>query len=1101
VAVQDAATLLAKQRDVNVIWVTGVPGWGKSWFADLVLDALGHPVRIVDLAGCAGAYVISERLVAGLQLTEREELSLDSDPLAAVSVVLLRARHRGAVLLENAEVSPDGTVAERLVEYVEALTQAHVPVLIETWSLQVDWGPLTGSIHRPDIPALTTEETLTWAGNLGIDLSGAHIEALDLLDGHPRLLHGVLHRLRTEALDPRAILDIAATADEANHRRPELNWATAALLTRVALLPWNVIRDDELTDIQRIDMPLLAASGFFHRRATASEWVPSAWVRVEALRRLKGGLYDSSLVDRTPAATVVPGKLPFAVRHLENLRLHLPADHPATSSGIVVRLLRALPATDDDGAYVAPWIVATASQGASSTFAMILAAEGAARVASRVDETHFNVLLKQEDLFETLVERWQYVKAFHTALVRGSLSLSSRVAACNVVARAARHFELPLPVATRAWLARLLAVGARTARMSFDFQSAVELSSAALAILPEAPARDEYARSVNLDTRYLIASASTLAPQSSAEEVLGQVAALEAIPPPSLWMAQMEDKWRERTLWHLRELCRIDPSPLFTAQVVHTFDDWGPNVGWVVAFRLFRDLWDTWSPEMRRSLQDVLRRATKRLTGEDASRIGELLRFLGSPSLPLDDCLARLRSAIPPRDAIDREMIRLALQMVDRESFLPGDRGRFLALIELAIEAILRSYDGSGADHGHDGGVLDRLLDRWIDHHLYWDAGHDAGTASTRLSRAAARLDHQFSSVISRTADAGFYVSWCEARLRLARTWRFVQNKHLERQDPSSKVGVAFERAISNGLTDLAQRIVGESKRHPAAMVGALLIHRYLWNHRQCFEFIEAFSADDFHAAGRIRSIRICAEVLERIVLTPDSLRAAAFTDEELARASSCLQNLLEILAMHGGDRQHRRWWMTMAEVIVTPSEDTWRRFVDANAERMGTPEEYWKRVLEATLADPPATQPEDRYRVSDLTDVGELTLAGNLLRKGALQDDLPMQLRREVANLAVVMACDAETWNRSTIHPERLLDTWRAAVAIGIALLLSPDGRVLDRATSFRRAGRRGPASWWTHCRDNLDEVIQKAPANFSQHALRVKEWLTEAVPKQYRV
>jgi hypothetical protein len=124
----------------------------------------------------------------------------------------------------------------------------------------------------------------------------------------------------------------------------------------------------------------------------------------------------------------------------------------------------------------------------------------------------------------------------------------------------------------------------------------------------------------------------------------------------------------------------------------------------------------------------------------------------------------------------------------------------------------------------------------------------------------------------------------------------------------------------------------------------------------------------------------------------------------------------------------------------------------------------------------------DDAFSVTDLTDSADLQMASALLRFGALVNELPLELRRRLSELSMVMAVDAAAWERSW-HPTggSLIDKWRCGVSIGIALALSAaDGRVRDSMYSHRAPGPSGqPLSWWQHCTADLGLVRRFAPGN----------------------
>lgn len=187
--------------------------------------------------------------------------------------------------------------------------------------------------------------------------------------------------------------------------------------------------------------------------------------------------------------------------------------------------------------------------------------------------------------------------------------------------------------------------------------------------------------------------------------------------------------------------------------------------------------------------------------------------------------------------------------------------------------------------------------------------------------------------ICGKDASFGTYIhSASLARIQTARNLRWVLVRQVIHETGFPRpIEINLERTLERGITSFADRLLIVGYRHAAAVVGAIKVHHYLWNVRRCFELVESLSDAALFEAGRIRSTRICVEVLYRVALLPGVFCVEQFTHDEVERAKRRLCIMLDALSTSGGSAAYRRWCHRTASVLRDPSENTWHRFIEAS--------------------------------------------------------------------------------------------------------------------------------------------------------------------------
>jgi hypothetical protein len=205
--------------------------------------------------------------------------------------------------------------------------------------------------------------------------------------------------------------------------------------------------------------------------------------------------------------------------------------------------------------------------------------------------------------------------------------------------------------------------------------------------------------------------------------------------------------------------------------------------------------------------------------------------------------------------------------------------------------------------------------------------------------------------------------------------------------------------------------------------------------------------------------VRLLAEGLTAVVLQPAIVPAIGERDQRRGK-ELLLRALDEFLLL---DNQERRQGIgaLCCDALRNELEPSyWEELVIRVRKLLGTPSEYWQRVVAAAHA-PSVEYALYGTAVDDLTDSGILLVVAQLCRYGACLDVLPRELRFELAQIAVVAARDAESWQRTINRRRPFLAAWHVGLSIGLALLTSPDGSLLGSEHSDER-GRNGELIPW---------------------------------------
>ena len=137
---------------------------------------------------------------------------------------------------------------------------------------------------------------------------------------------------------------------------------------------------------------------------------------------------------------------------------------------------------------------------------------------------------------------------------------------------------------------------------------------------------------------------------------------------------------------------------------------------------------------------------------------------------------------------------------------------------------------------------------------------------------------------------------------------------------------------------------------------------------------------------------------------------------------------------------------------------------------------------------------------LDDLTDVPSLAMIGRLLRRGCGTPGLPVELRRRLGEMSVAVAADIAAWRRSESPGVGFIDRLHQGMAIGLTLLVAPDGRIFESAASYVRDRSGRPLSWKELMDRFLNEAYSLGVGRFRDHLGELRRWFVEGVKELER-
>ncbi len=1126
------ATLFARPLRPRVALVHAPPGWGKRMFLAMALEGTGLSVAAVNLYHCVTARDIAAAMLHGCDLDDEERRQIDRQPHRAVALM----PRRRVIVFENTRRNELGQFPKDLREIIYQCHADGRLVVIKSWTPITLPAIAQGQVeylNEGAMAPLADEEVRAWGKRVvGRELTEQERDYLGLYGGNPFPIRSALETLAKHFKEPddveapaalfRLAADWETVAQEFNRvaadeigahpsepSRPEA-FLSPEMWAWFGVLPWARVTREGAPEGWWALLRRLSEVGLVELIDGA--WQTRPWARVLGLWHIQREptIVDASIDTLASIAAGVAGADRRAQRsHLMRLMATMPTAVPVLF-GLVGVIGEAPLAenfaadTADYQAPVAPEVIASiapllAAEAATSVHAgavpfnvRLMLLESAARLsdAGGYRTTWDAVVARGDELASVLSSDWRAVKLVYNALWACPLSDDERVAHYERAFAGVGAQEGPTSAAQgqRAWLARLLVAGGNAALLVGRPDLARtwwEMARGMIATVAPEP-DDTFACGFAQDTRYRLAVLEIGLSVSQSTAALAHERALALIPPLEHQIPLQRPRWAVRTVKHIGPILRENgPSGPLRERLEEALRQIDGDLAMLRVARRFLLDFEQTDGESARRVKEVVRYRAAQL--DDTTVAGEMCA--GIACIVIDPVGEEHRMPALARRALETlgrspgpeaiYLLRLCLRWQARVRAV----GRELFAVCEAMLETLRS--GLVGIDSVDIDALRRIgLSHFARHVLTPDGatdvegGVDGPTTETykvslaRWKRASGKVLGAYRTHLAVSGDPWLWddlLQWqvraAKARLHLERTYR---------QPLSSATGHGGPLAA---LVADCTKTLGQ---HPARHAAALRVAHYVWDLPAIRIHVNALLDARPGRDDRRSLVQLMIDAISMFALVPEKLRLENQPCEPSDRL--LLGRLLRELVATSGNMRSLTLGGWMVEVLNRDRDrDNWAALADRARKTLGRPTEYWKRIVEAVESGGgPGFR--DRSEVDDLTDPELLTLAARLFQYGSGMDVLPVELRRELAELAVVASYDADRWMRSMRGRRDFFAPWHVGCAIALALSYSPDETLFGTpfAHEVDRAGR--PLAWREVMRRELQAARDLSVGRFHE-------------------
>ncbi|WP_147470327.1 hypothetical protein [Corallococcus sp. AB049A] len=1116
----------------RVVVMEGTPGWGKSMFLALALGNVKAPMHFTDLTDCLTAHDIAAALLFGLRLPDEEHAKIDQRPVTAVQVLSNWIGRPAIVIFESLQRSVQARAPADLGRFIRRLIDLGHTVVLESWTQQLECLAQIPQARirvceRGELQRLSSEEIGQWATRvINRPLTAEETDALELFEGHPLAVRNALQMLKLRYPEPAAgvesdLFDVCLQWQNVLNAFGALVWQTLGrgasdiasgtailddtLAAWFAVVPWATPRVEDLDIELRRAVHRLQAIGLItiERERCKTE----AWARLFGLRRVLDNprcVTEQSKLLASLVTSIPEERIGLQRRHIASLAV--------TSTLLrepLTQLLPAIPAPqpEDEAVYAeaeepyeappAKEVIANMdlSPGGSPLPADLhfWVLEGAGRLGDvRTVQTHLSALVTTQgtSAHAALRTDWRTVKALHRAIAqlpttrRGRWLLYEQ--AVSLLPRDLTSASVPY----RAWVARMLTGATESALASGRSAEARDCIQRAQDAhrLTRRSSVDVYSRYLHDDTTYRLAAVHTEAASTMNELAVAHRAALDAIPPPHEWSPERTLSWAARQLRHARVLLRLGfREPQLLACLVSALQHQPISTRWLKTISHLSKHLDSHEEivnELNALAQQRLQELPAGATREGLRALAQLFQESeqgASHALTwAKELVQRLNTCDLEEIAVLESCIELLLREAETTTAITEDANGLAELILTSAPTLLTVFGDDETVHH-----LHALCIQFVARRILWHRPrpHEQNTSLSadqqirQLLAAERRIDGLYNAnVILPNASQWLWDEWAEWKIEVRRR---IYAAERARPKPDLE-GKDHTHALNNFINKCAASIPD----YPASHAVAVRIHRYLWNWPAMRARLRALVEAPTNFLERARIIELASDGLSGIYFSPPLLRDI---EEPLTPDEKKLLELILAERIMMSDTEGMRTWAERNRLLLDRMADTafWSEIIESARHLLGRPDEYWQRIV-THVQTPIATH--QSYRLAeDLTDPRVLTMVSRLCRFGAGELSLPVNVRRDLAELALVASLDEAAWIRSlTGHPP-MLAKFIVGTCIGLGLVASGDGTLFGtkKSPEVDRQGRH--RTWMELMEKELNAAYSGAAGRFRTHCREV--------------
>ncbi len=615
------------------------------------------------------------------------------------------------------------------------------------------------------------------------------------------------------------------------------------------------------------------------------------------------------------------------------------------------------------------------------------------------------------------------------------------------------------------------------------------------------PNSHTYARYLNDDIRYRIASVHTWAGVRIHEMINVHRIALESIPDPVEWSRGYEQTWHFRIVRHLSVILSAtddkDHTTTLIDRLFRSLVGLDPSAGWFKMYRRFWSRRDEYPNEvisiLKRSLQ-IKNKFLDRDKGVD-SRLRLIGLLIAEPERYLATAIEAvvrlsLGEAVAPEPE-DVELVSVTLSALDQNPvyLLKNSSGLCKTVEKLICSLSAENIYYTGVERLHRECLI-FISDRYVSsmHTSNYGSERDA---QIRFRRVQTKLDGIIDNYLSDLNDPWLWDVAADLRIRLVKEWLSI-NRSNENRTNAGKWG---KRYLEQFRRQCVERV---DNNHVVNAVSAR-IARYLWDFDMAVDCLEKLLSITSIAEDRKRVVRLGVDILSTPVLVPQCI-AYEPSQSLLHRSKPLFISCLQEHTVFQGSERLRRWAVATINILEHGDESqVWVDLLDSVEKWLGPLHLFWQQVLAQRESEGNRLELESgaefRHLLDDLTDVSSLRVVSRLLCVGCETHVLPPDLRKRLGDANVIVAESLASWNRSVYQESNFVIRWHLGVSIGLALLVSPDGKILGSFDSYSKDKNGCSLSWAKLMKKYLNEACSLAVGQFRDHAANIRTWLVDQV------
>lgn len=1106
---------ILKDRGKQLVLVSSPIGWGKT---TLLARALAHyalPVYVTDLENVLTSHETVGCLLKGFRITYDDTLDIDGNLGNVARELNAKLPPQTLLVFLNCSLNANNRPSTEVQGIINVLLRSGYRCVVELWDM-TGWqqrefhDERTEKIMNRRIPRLSDAEVRNWLA-IREFYDDEIVSAFDLLDGHPWGISATISKIEEDRnddlpVDSQVVLNAAIEwerdpkilsyinrVEEFSDRKLPYKIIEWFALFWTQELPDSVIKS-EFPEYEKqlrfgVKIGLLTYTGIGYKAR--------GWFHLFCIEKFKqSGMQQGGLtIDWSQLESIDAAEYGSIQRHLVEIAAEVPQARHA-----IMRLAMTVPEAVNKDAQliseyvptVAPETLAVVTIEISDITEAIWALEQSCRLGlfQQAEDQWIKITdIEQEDpLVRALEENWIALRT----LGRSYRVLSRKAGPNSTRALRALNILQKLQISEpghRSHIANTalnIADDLMSAGQLNDAREATALASEMITELQE-PIQYDYRYDSWLELNYLLYKTQYVQSPRSAEAQIHLQKVLEVIEK-ALSINFREYRWQRRYFRYISEAAEFaDDYLTVNESLLKTIFEFDPSTSLEdFLTSRFENLFSTNSN--LNSVDKVLLRL--------ANNVWERSNIRNNPPETRLDFFA-LHCGLILRK---KRAFAVALTLLDNAWKIETNESELYSSEYLRLTILCLKLAGRVKGHHNDQLIkalrtirrprikeLTKSLPDYVDRSFWnayltfrvrlftWDS-KDQDIAPILVLESQKRLNSIFNSaLVAQPKDAArilslkydFYKKIWQLGLEKQReSKKNRRNSHekMEASTPLEKEGVIRE----------FEKLCPED---PLTWRYKARFYRYIWKLKDACGAAERAYMLARYARSRRENFLLLANYLITWVFIPEALRTAKTPIPDQATISKLNEVASELIAR----------WPDYVELSVFSEgyeggTALWEKAVKDVENRLGDPEEFWDRVTNDAFVDEPKDSIEDA--LSDLTDRDVMSLLSIGLRWASQRADFDKQLRLRLIEAAFRCEWAAQQWKRGSGIKITIIDDYKIASIITLALMESADGRLFGRDNYPATSRTRGRVmSWKEAAATRLSNAKSSAIGEFKEH------------------